>query len=553
MSTTRHAPDNSPLSQERYMSSPEYAELRGVSGTAVALRAAILDDPEKRRLIWWLQAMSLEPGGLRHIARDVLAQYPDRLGTPTMHKLGIKPGKIFKGEALLEIRQELGFDEYAYLSRRDIIESGKPDPYDEKTGERETAEQLLRVCRTQAESDYGDSSLEKFLYDICINPRRSLLRKEEEEAKYEAYKERLRANFEAIPSYEMRGAGVPYFRDVIGALLDYQRRQADAVRKNFVLTAIGKKVWEALDDALKTGRMVLVEGWEGRGKSEAAKAWVRIHLGEARFSSLNGILNKTTFFRDIAKPLGVASSYTRKSTEMQARVEDVLKRSKLMLVLDEFHFAFPQGTRISSPPEIVNWIDTALCNNGVPVGCVTTPQIIDCVKSAGTQAGWNWGQFRRRSPRWVQLPDRNTQADLEAAAQKLMPGLSRAGVKLAVGYAQLSLHGAPSRDISGLGDVATEARLLAEKAGRDSVTFEDVDRAIDDYLMPSDTAFASRMAQVPARKRSGPRAAGQPFQQPSIPVPAPSRFTAGSREIEPNGDGVVTETNRLKKGALAIH
>ena len=87
MSTRKvQAQDNSPLSQERYMSSPEYAELRGVSGTAVAPRAAILDDPAMRRLLWFLQAKSLEPGGLKQVARKILEQNPDRIGTPSMHR-----------------------------------------------------------------------------------------------------------------------------------------------------------------------------------------------------------------------------------------------------------------------------------------------------------------------------------------------------------------------------------------------------------------------------------------------------------------------------------
>ena len=34
--STRRANPNAPLSQERYMSSPEFAELRAISGTAVA-------------------------------------------------------------------------------------------------------------------------------------------------------------------------------------------------------------------------------------------------------------------------------------------------------------------------------------------------------------------------------------------------------------------------------------------------------------------------------------------------------------------------------------
>ena len=535
---TRYASDDPPLSQERYMASAEFAELRGVSGTAVAARAAILDDPEMRGLIWWLQAKSLETGQLKRFARDLLAQYQDRLGTPSMHKLGIKRGKIFKGEALRQIHDELRGCVFDYA---DLAESGRPDPYDEKSGDRQTTDELLEKCRRLAVSDYGDrDSLEKFLYDVCINPRRPLLANAEGD-ELKRYTARVRESFDEISGDGVRDAGVAYFKDVVGALIEYQRRQADEIRKNFVLTAIGKKVWETLDFALKTGHMVVVEGWEGRGKTEAAVAWVRIHQGQAIFVSLKGVTNKTTFFRAIAKALGIASSYHRKSAEMQAHVEDVLVRSKLMLVIDEFHFAFPFGPRISSRPEIIDWIDTALCNQGVAVGCVTTPQIITCVRRAEAQAGWNWRQFRRRVARWAVLPEWTAKSDLEAIAQKQMPGLSRAGIKLAVGYAQVSLQGVPSRDVSGLGDVATEARLLAENAGRDVVTFDDVKRATDD-LLSSDTAFASRMVPAAKRKRAGQRPADQPFQEQPIQEPAPPILTAGRREIAPRGEGA---TNRI--------
>ena len=103
---------------------------------------------------------------------------------------------------------------------------------------------------------------------------------------------------------------------------------------------------------------------------------------------------------------------------MQARVEDVLQRSKLMLVFDEAHFLFNQSPRIYSRPELIDWIDTALCNHDVPLALVTTPQFIHCVKRAENQVGWNWRQFRRRVRRWVQLPEWNTTADLESRCAK---------------------------------------------------------------------------------------------------------------------------------------
>jgi hypothetical protein len=64
---------------------------------------------------------------------------------------------------------------------------------------------------------------------------------------------------------------------------------------------IGRKVWETLDFALKARLMVVIDGCEGRGKSEAVKAWCRIHRGDARFVDLAGVTSKTTVFRAIAK------------------------------------------------------------------------------------------------------------------------------------------------------------------------------------------------------------------------------------------------------------
>ena len=419
------------------MSSPEYAELRGVSGTAVAPRAAIVDDPALRSLLWFLQAKSLEPGGLKQVAREILNQNRERVKS-TM-------------------------------------------PY-------------------SGEESFRDETLVVFLTDLCVNPRWAISKSAEREKERSVYERRVESEFPRH-SIEVKTADLYWFQDIVGALLEYQRCQAEAARAEFVLTDIGRKVWETLDFALKARRMVVIEGWEGRGKSEAVRAWCRMHRGEARYADLTGVTSKTTIFRAIAKALGIASSYSRTATEMQARIEEVLQRSRLVLVFDEAHFLFNQSSRIYTRPEIVDWIDTALCNHDVPVALVTTPQFINCVKRAESQVGWNWRQFRRRVRRWVQLAEWNKDADLEAAARKLMPGLSRAGVKLAVGYAKLSLNGSPSRDISGLGDVATEARLLAQEAGRDTIAFEDVERAINDYLVPSDTAFAGRMAAPLRRAR----------------------------------------------------
>ena len=89
------------------MSSPEYAELRGISGSAVAAKAALQTDPRARLLLFFLQAISLRPGGLKKVTDDFLAMFPERLGTPSMHKFGVKPGTIYNAEQVKVVRGEV--------------------------------------------------------------------------------------------------------------------------------------------------------------------------------------------------------------------------------------------------------------------------------------------------------------------------------------------------------------------------------------------------------------------------------------------------------------
>jgi hypothetical protein len=187
----------------------------------------------------------------------------------------------------------------------------------------------------------------------------------------------------------------------------------------------------------------------------------------------------------------------------------------------------------------VDWIDTALCNHDVPVALITTPQIINCVKRAEMQVGWNWRQFRRRVKRWVPLPKRNTDADLEAIALKLLPGITPSGIKLAISYALQSLHGSPSRDASGLGDVAKEARFLAKADGRETITFEDVERAIREHLGPSDAAFAERMAaplKGSGKRRVAPAVAESEACRPDS-EPLKGALNTHSRAVKPAAEG----------------
>src|SRR5260370_40587437 len=90
----------------------------------------------------------------------------------------------------------------------------------------------------------------------------------------------------------------PYVRP-FNALQKFQDRYEAEIRSNFVLTAIAQEVFETLDHALAIGKMVVIEGESGSGKTTAAEARCAQHQGEARCVRLSGITHKTGFFRKL--------------------------------------------------------------------------------------------------------------------------------------------------------------------------------------------------------------------------------------------------------------
>ena len=88
MSSTRRAKGDSIFRQDRYASSPEVE--RGLIANLVARRCSVLTDKADRELVWFIQYLSHQAGGVVGIAADLVNKFSHRLGTPSM----VKPKKI---------------------------------------------------------------------------------------------------------------------------------------------------------------------------------------------------------------------------------------------------------------------------------------------------------------------------------------------------------------------------------------------------------------------------------------------------------------------------
>ena len=182
------------------------------------------------------------------------------------------------------------------------------------------------------------------------------------------------------------------------------------------MTSIASAVFKTLDWALANRKMALVLGNPGVGKSESVRAWAAMHRGRARLVQLKGINHRTAFFRELAKVLGVGCTFGLSASKMQARVEDFLEKTKIMVVVDEGQYLFSQQQRISTHPELVNWINTACFNNGVPVVIVATSDFEHRRRAVEQQTNWSSDQLWRIK-RAVVLPPTPTQEDLKSVSQ----------------------------------------------------------------------------------------------------------------------------------------
>lgn len=492
MSTRRASTaDQAPTADERFMSKAEFVERRALPGNLVAGKAMLYPDRRHREMLYWLQSVTLKPGGLKQLARDIVTQFPDRLGSPTMHAHGIAPGVTFGKEAMERIEEELRLDDrsrqIAKLQFGAWLANGFEDGSPESKALRapqNSAEYLLARCRMDALNELPD-----FLRDCCLDPDIDL---EELEA----------------------GASAPFFADIYGALTHF-KTLAEKEDDHAVTTSIGALVNETLDHALRTRGMVVIEGKEGSGKTTAVQAWARRHPAQVRYITLSGITHRTGFFQKVAEAIGLATCQ-RKSHELQAKIESFFGAAQLMLVIDKAHHAWPKAMRVQSAPEIIDWINTALVNQGVPVALVCTDQFSRLKERVERQTGWTSGQFLHRVKRFKTLPERPEEADLWAVARALLPMIwsesagawihhngerkpDERAMKAIVGYALTSNFPLPA-----VRDSVNEARDLAHLAGRDFVTMEDVRCGILEHQAPSDAAMKQAFAPESERRRSAP-------------------------------------------------
>lgn len=233
-------------------------------------------------------------------------------------------------------------------------------------------------------------------------------------------------------------------------------------------TVASRTIFETLDYALTQRGFVLVEGTYRIGKSYAAQAWAQMHLGECRYIQLSSSPDETSFIRSFARALGVACSPQMKATQMKNRVEETIRRQHLLMVIDEADYCWDGAVKVREAPVRINWLMTALINNGVPVALVASRNFSRMMAHTERRAPhWGSEQFTGRIKLRRTLPDDLEETDLFAIAAALVPEADKATRTLLVAHAMRS-----EGYVAALESGAARARFFATKAGR-SLDFEE--------------------------------------------------------------------------------
>jgi hypothetical protein len=481
MSSTRYTPPDSPLSPERFASSPEIE--RGPTANRVALRTAQLEDQKDIELIWSLQA---ESHRFEAVAAEILARWPERKANlkqiEARHRSDPEALERRANEALLNLDDAGRLIARSAEALRHLNESRR------RWSDRKHNEILAA----------GLQRLPELLAQFCLDP--------------------------AIPVAD----GWPEcFPTLCSTLRERQEMKERELEATFTHTALSRSIWRALDDARRLGGTILLHNGVANGKSHAAQAYCHAHPGAARYYQVPATNDMAGFFRGLAVKLGMAAGLSWKVGQMRERIQRVLQTRQILLVLDSAQFLFPVTDYRYALPERVNWLLTACSECGVPVALVADSKLFDTLGFVEIRTGWDRRQLVNQLHCVTELAGPLGREDVQVVAGAILHDGDRHAQRKLADYMTV----APSYLHAG-NPAAARARRIAVEHGRDRVTLRDMEAALKVSMVPSLKALDAGMKRADAAKdrcrgKKGTRSWTAPGQ-PAKPAARRSQIRSSS-------------------------
>jgi hypothetical protein len=484
---TRRSADDLIFHQCGPASSPSYE--RGVMSNLVARRSMKLKR-EDQDLLFFVQYLTHQPGELSALL-DYLLKTNLHLGTPSMREIEKQTGQNYTAAEVVKIRKELPDDEAfkfplygeadgeakrenhrhrraleSAIRSKELMEMDDgtchgSESYNERLAKLDAEDARLaddsknhpdcypvgaffEICRkaalTSASTVGGISSLEKELYRLCVDIDCDLER------------------------------GPWYYSGLVNALREYQHNWKDE-KSNVYVTKVGKVVHETLEYTIEAGILSLMTSNASVGQSFAALRWCETNAGRARFCDVPPSNDDASFYRAIARALGLGNYLNYKNVQIRERVEYVLQTSGLCMVLNHAENLWPQKNLREAFPGRLAWLFDQV-SKGACACMIAGPQFFKQQRTC-EKTGWDSPEFRKKIDHLVRLPDALDVADLTAIAQVMLP---EAGQKLQEAVAIYAVG--QQRDLAAVEAVSKRADFLARRAGRAQSNKEDIVSAL---------------------------------------------------------------------------
>ena len=480
--------------------------------------------PRLREIMWalsWCSDTANYTGGLPRFVRDLVEDSLDLLGTVTMIKCGAREySEQEKSAVVAELGH--GFAERLGVNRCSLFELG--GPADDRGGmsSREAQEAVVRARehqraeeRRKKEKQGALAALRRAtLMDACrevaIENLPNVLAQfcQEGGRRDEYWRKRVIEDVFALG----------YFPRVIEALERFFDRMRERSKAQIAETAVTREVFKWLEKSAATKMPVQIEGNSRFGKSEAVATWCRMQPGRARLIKTPSAVAEGDLLRAVASALGIVITKRSRSPELRQSIEFVLRYSGLQLVFDESQFLLPQNVTRNTEPVRLNWVRTAVIDQGIAAAFVATPQSYRHAERRLVRAtGYAIEQWQERMLKTVILPEEIEKEDLRAIARIHFAGIADRYIDYVVNAAS-----ATERNyVSDVSKIAALARLSAADAGREKILFADIEGAISDVL-PAAPPQAPRSARA---KEEASEASAECLERPLHGACKPSART----------------------------
>ena len=533
-------------------------------------------NPRLVETFWFLQKMSLLPGGLLKFVEEFLAEFLERLGTPTM--LAAKSDNYTLAEKVaIYFEIPSGYRPYIKLGRDNVYgvvlsamtaeEVAKMDASDRRAVESAVkemdAEFFGAICRRAALEQ-----LPKYFTALCTEKGREV----GEVVGWQHSAEALAASYddwngdERVGRFLARKAEtapqpIPagsawYFQDIMGTLVQFMDRWAAKVEKRMGRTEVITKMYDACDFAEKEKRPVHVWGNSRFGKSEGARLKAEMYPGRWRYFEVPSDNCMDSLLKRLAECVGIDCSYGSNTSHLKERVLYVLDNCGLNFFVDQAQWLVTKNAGPLTAPTRLNWVQSEMMERRIPFVMISTTEarrdkrggymkdqegnlmMEDMFKSAlerfRIKTGYCAEQFNGRIYKRVPLPEKLSEADLVAAARIHFPAyVSDKTLGYIANEARLSENYLQAVDA-----IACNARHFARRHGG-KITHADIFAAVSEGL-----------SRNPTIAEQGTGSAHVDVQEAS---PMVTRTAAGRRVNEPlkpvasglQPAGMDTASNRL--------